>query len=89
MSVRDTYDNGGDIEMGRLRVLENRLSELLRENARLRDAMLGNLDVMTLERMAQAQANNIELTASLRLAKEGAEAKATRMQDRVRALQVK
>lgn len=74
--------------MGRVLVLEHRLNELMRENACMRDAMLNKLDESRLERLAQAQRRNHELIAALQTAKEGAEGKARRTQERVRALQV-
>lgn len=89
-SKRNITSHQGEqsVEVGRLRVLENRLNELMRENACMRDAMLNKVDERRLERLAQAQRRNHELIATLQTAKEGAEGKARRSQERVRALQV-
>lgn len=75
-------------EMRRVRILEHRLHQLKQENACMRDAMLNKADELRLERLAQAQRRNQELITALQTAKEGAETKARRTQERVRALQV-
>ncbi|CAM9903155.1 unnamed protein product, partial [Pylaiella littoralis] len=86
--INTTREGEVSIEMGRVLVLEHRLNELMRENACMRDAMLNKLDESRLERLAQAQRRNHELIAALQTAKEGAEGKARRTQERVRALQI-
>lgn len=83
-----THQREDAVEKGRLRLLEHRLHQLTRENACMRGAMLSKVDEGRLERLAQAQRRNHELIAALQAAKEGAEGKARRTQDRVRALQV-
>ena len=75
-------------EMRRVRILEHRLHQLKQENACMRDAMLNKADELRLERLAQALRRNQELITALQTAKEGAETKARRTQERVRALQV-
>lgn len=89
--ARDEHSDGGDadIDRGRMRVLEYRLSELARENALLRDAMLEKADVTRMDRMAQAQRRNLELVAALHTAREAAEKKARKARDRARLLQVR
>ncbi len=75
-------------EKRRVRILEHRLRQLKQENACMREAMLNKADDLRLERLARAQRRNQELIAALQTAKEGAEAKARRTQQRVRTLQV-
>lgn len=73
-------------EMGRVRILEHRLRQLKQENACMRDAMLNKADDLRLERLVQAQKRSQELIAALQMAKEGAEVRARRTQQRVRTL---
>lgn len=71
--------------------LERRLGELARENTRLRDARLETKKEVystRLDRMARLQRRNLEVLAALQSAKEGAEKRARRIQDRLRAVQV-
>lgn len=72
--------------MGRVRILEHRLRQLKQENACMRDAMLNKADDLRLERLVQAQKRSQELIAALQMAKEGAEVRARRTQQRVRTL---
>lgn len=54
----------------------------------MRDAMLNRVDEGRLEKITQAKKRHHELMSALQTAKEGAEEKARRTQERVRALQV-
>lgn len=92
---QDTYSTGrhrGEgVEEGMTGALERRLGELARENTRLRDARLETkADVYStrLDHMALSQRRNLEVLAALQSAKEGAEKRARRIQDRLRAVQV-
>lgn len=81
--------NMGVIEArSRERLLELRLHRLERENESLRKAMLERKHEESFERMALAQRRNLDLIATLQRAKESAERKSKRTQDRLTNFQV-
>lgn len=83
-----TNPGRGDVEKGRVRILEHRLRQLTQENACMRDAMLNKADEVKLERLAVAKRRNQELIAALEIAKEGAQRKTRKTQHQARVSQV-